>query len=164
MNRSLLAAAGLAALASCSTPQVVTATNNFDRASDVDFVCFDTNASPPRALPTSECGINPQDNSATTPGRALFALVTQAERGELAAVNLAASTGTALVDNTGNIPGYTFVPVGALPVAVVVDVRAGDVPSSVWVASASDRTIERIDAAAVLRDPRTADQIGRAHV
>jgi hypothetical protein len=155
--RPLLAAAGFAALASCSTPQVVTATNNFDRASDVDFVCFDTNVTPPRALPAGECGINPQDNSATTPGRVLFALVTQAERGELAAVNLAASTGTALVDNTGNIPGYTFVPVGALPAAVVVDVRAGDVPSSVWVASAADRTVERLDAAAVLRDPRTSD-------
>lgn len=163
MRRAILSGAALAALASCSTPQVVTATNNFDRASDVDFLCLDTSAATPRALAARECGINPQDNSAAAANRYLFALVTQAERGELAAVNLAASTGTALVDNTGAIPGYTFIPVGALPSAVAVDVREGATPSSVWVASAADRTVERVDAAAVLRDPRAADP-GRARV
>lgn len=157
MKRWALPIAVLSALASCSTPQVVTATNNFDRASDVDFLCLDTSTTPPRALPTRACGINPQDNSAATPNRFLFALVTQAERGELAAVNLAASSGTALVDNTGNIPGYTFIPVAALPTAILVDVRTDTTPSSVWVASAADRTIERLDAGAVLRDPRSTD-------
>jgi DNA-binding beta-propeller fold protein YncE len=157
VSRALLGGLCLAAAASCSTPQVVTATNNFDRASDVDFLCLDTTVTPVRALPTRECAINPQDNSAASAGRYLFALVTQAERGEVAAVNLAASTGTALVDNTGGIPGYTFIPVGALPSSIVADVRAGSTPSSVWVASAADRTVERIDAAAVLRDPRAVD-------
>jgi hypothetical protein len=163
MRRLLACAAALAASASCSTSQVVTATNNFDRASDVDFLCLDTTVTPVRALPTRECAINPQDNSATPAGRFLFALVTQAERGEVATVNLAASTGTALIDNTGSIPGYTFIPVGALPSAIVTDVRAAGTPSSVWVASAADRTVERFDATAVLRDPRATDP-GRAVV
>lgn len=157
MRRLLACAAALAAAASCSTSQVVTATNNFDRASDVDFLCLDTTVSPIRALPTRECAINPQDNSAVPAGRYLFALVTQAERGEVAAVNLAASTGTALIDNTAGIPGYTFIPVGALPSAIVTDVRAGATPSSVWIASAADKTVARFDAAAVLRDPRATD-------
>jgi len=161
VRRLLAGAAALAAAASCSTSQVVTATNNFDRASDVDFLCLDTTATPVRALPTRECAINPQDNSAIPAGRYLFALVTQAERGEVAVVNLAASTGSALIDNTGGIPGYTFIPVGALPSAIVTDVRAGATPSSVWVASAADRTIGRVDATAVLRDPR-ATEPGRA--
>jgi len=161
VRRLLACTAALAAAASCSTSQVVTATNNFDRASDVDFLCLDTTVTPTRALPTRECAINPQDNSAAPAGRFLFALVTQAERGEVAVVNLAASTGTALVDNTAGIPGYTFIPVGALPSAIVADVRAGAAPSSVWVASAADKTIERLDATAVLRDPRASDP-GRA--
>jgi hypothetical protein len=47
----------------------------------------------------------------------LHALVTQSTRGEVAAVDLVAST---VIDSDPRVPGYTFVDVGGLPTAIVV--------------------------------------------
>jgi hypothetical protein len=158
MLRRLLGLATTVAFAACSTPNVVTNTNNFERPTDIDFLCLEAagRRAPARVYPLSECGLSVGDNTSTTGAKHLYALVTQSVRGELAVIDLAAAGGTALFDHSPAIPGYTFMPVGALPTAVVADVRTG-AASSIWVASNGDRTLERIDATSVLTDPDDAE-------
>ena len=152
MKRPLL---GLTALAlSCSTATVVNTTYNFDRATDVDFLCLRSENGTVTALPLETCGLNTSDNTSASGSAHLYAVVTQSERGELAVVDLAAASGTSLIDNSPELPGYSFIPIGALPSAVVSDPRTGGAPSSVWVASAGAHAIERVDAATVLFNPR----------
>ena len=55
-------------------------------------------------------------DSSENNGIALHALVTQHSRGEVAAVDMQAYK---VLDSRRDIPGYTFVPVGQLPVAIV---------------------------------------------
>jgi len=148
----------LAAALGCSTTSVISNTNNFSRAGDVDFVCIDVPSN--TARPLAECGLNPSDNAPTGDGsKHLHALVTQSLRGELAVVDLAATSGVALVDNSPGVPGYNFLPVGPFPEALVTDVRSGAVPSSVWIASGGARRLERLDVRALRRDPRVASDI-----
>lgn len=138
----------------CSSNSVLSNTNNFSRASDVAFVCV--NVPDGAGLPLSECGLNASDNSPTgDPNHHLHALVTQSERGEVAVVDLAATSGVALVDNSPGVPGFNFLPVSPSPTALVVDVR-GAGPSQVWVASATRNHIQRVDVRALRRDPRAA--------
>ena len=90
-----------------------------------------------RAEPLARCGIN-SDNSSATGSLRLHALMIQQTRGELAVVDLAATSGSALLDNVPSIPGYSFLPTVALPTAVIADVRGvGDpnpaAPRVVWV-------------------------------
>ncbi len=154
MKRTLL---GLTALAlSCSTATVVNTTYNFDRATDVAFLCLRAENGAVTALPLESCGLNPGDSTSASGSAHLYAVVTQSERGELAVVDLAAASGTSLIDNSPELPGYSFIPIGALPSAVVSDPRASGTPSSVWIASAGARAIERVDAATVLFNPRRA--------
>ncbi len=144
---------GAVALCACSGNTVQTATQNVLRATDVAFVCLDVRADGQglvRAEPLSRCGIN-SDNSSATGSLRLHALMIQQTRGELAVVDLAATSGSALLDNVPSIPGYSFLPTVALPTAVIADVRGtGDpnpaAPPVVWVSSASQRRIQRIDA------------------
>lgn len=157
-RRSLLV--GAVALCACSGNTVQTSTQNVLRATDVAFVCLDVRADGQglvRAEPLSRCGIN-ADNSSATGSLRLHALMIQQTRGELAVVDLAATSGSALLDNVPSIPGYSFLPTVALPTAVIADVRgAGDpnpaAPPVVWVSSASQRRIQRIDARGLRRDP-----------
>ncbi len=151
---------GAVALCACSGNTVQTATQNVLRATDVAFVCLDVRADGQglvRAEPLSRCGIN-SDNSSATGSLRLHALMIQQTRGELAVVDLAATSGSALLDNVPSIPGYSFLPTVALPTAVIADVRGtGDpnpaAPPVVWVSSASQRRIQRIDARGLRRDP-----------
>ncbi len=158
MRRPLLALAALSL--SCSSSTVVNATYNFSRASDVEFVCLQSDAGRVNVLPLARCGINPADNTSSTGNAHLYALVTQAERGELAVVDLAASSGTSILDNSPDVPGYSFIPLGAIPTSIVSDARDNNT-GSVWVASAGDRTIERLDASTLLYNPRRASDAGR---
>lgn len=184
-----LGALALAALsvATCTPASVTNATNNFERAADVEFICLEFPSSRPPApgedagclrndagvcvpqnvrrlfpyaRPLSECQINDADNTSTAFNRNLFALVTQSNRGELALVNLTTSTGTSLIDNSPSVPGYSFIPVGRSPTAIVADVRTAprpnaDAVSSIWVASAADKTVQRIDTRMLTLDPRS---------
>lgn len=158
----VLAALAGASLA-CSTTAVVNTTNNVLRATDVAFVCLDVQADPlglVRPLPLSRCGLN-SDNSSATGSARLHALMIQQTRGELAVVDLAATSGTALLDNSPSSPGFSFQPTLALPTALAVDVRGdGDpnaaAPPVVWVASASAHKIQRIDARGLRKDPTVA--------
>jgi hypothetical protein len=189
-----LGALALTALsaAACTPASVTSATNNFERATDVEFICLEfPSARPPApgedagclrndagmcvqqnirrlfpyALPLSACQINDADNTSTAFNRNLFALVTQSNRGELALVNLTTSSGTSLFDNSPGVPGYSFIPVGRSPTAIVADVRAApsenaDAVSSVWIASAADKTVQRIDARMLTLDPRSRQADG----
>lgn len=157
MRRAVLS---LGALCACSSATVQNATQNVLRANDVAFICLDTRASGQglvRAEPLSRCAIN-SDNSSASGALRLHALMIQQTRGELAVVDLAATSGSALLDNVPSIPGYSFLPTVALPTSLLVDVRGeGDpnptAPPVVWVASASQRKIQRIDARGLRRDP-----------
>lgn len=151
---------GAVALCACSGNTVQTSTQNVLRATDVAFVCLDVRADGQglvRAEPLARCGIN-SDNSSASGSLRLHALMIQQTRGELAVVDLAATSGSALLDNVPSIPGYSFLPTVALPTALITDVRdVGDpnptAPPVVWVASASQRRIQRIDARGLRRDP-----------
>lgn len=151
---------GALALCACSGNTVQTSTQNVLRANDVAFVCLDVRADGQglvRAEPLARCGIN-SDNSSATGSLRLHALMIQQTRGELAVVDLAATSGSALLDNVPSIPGYSFLPTVALPTAVIADVRGtGDpnptAPPVIWVSSASQRRIQRIDARGLRRDP-----------
>lgn len=67
----------------------------------------------------------------------LHALVTQSGRGEVAAVNLY-SQHEGVVDSRRDVPGYTFVPVGELPSAIVVPPRH---PKVTYVANYGSRDL-----------------------
>ncbi len=153
-----IGALGLAAATGCSNTSVISNTNNFSRAGDVDFVCIDVPSN--TARPLAECGLNPSSNAPTGDGtKHLHAVVTQSLRGELAVVDLAATAGVALIDNSPGVPGYNFLPVGPFPEALATDVRSGTTPSSVWVASGGGRRIERVDVRALRRDPRVPSEV-----
>jgi hypothetical protein len=170
IKRPLLALSTFAL--SCSTATVVNTTYNLSRANDVAFVCLQTGDGRVTPLSLSQCGLNSSDNTSTSDVRDpatgalvayrhLYAVVSQSERGELAVVDLAAASGTSLIDNSPEYPGFSFIPVGGLPTALVTDVRPAGTPSSIWVASTSDRAVQRIDAATILYNPRRASDAGR---
>ena len=111
---------------------------SFDRPTDVDFVCVRTNGSGQRYLADDlrEC-------DAVASDRSLHALVTQSARGEVAAVNL---TTERILDNRRDIPGYTFVRTGELPIAISVSKLR---PEITYVASYGSRDV-RVMRTAVL--------------
>lgn len=79
----------------------------------------------------------------------LHALVTQSGRGEVAAVNLA-SDDEGVVDSRRDVPGYTFVPVGELPSAIVVPPRH---PKVTYVANYGSRDLHVLRTQAFLSLP-----------
>ena len=79
------------------------------------------------------------DTPTVTPSvYSLNALVTQSNRGEVAAVDLVTSQ---IIDARQDIPGYTFVPAGELPNAIVVPPTH---PALTYVANAGSRDISVI--------------------
>jgi hypothetical protein len=84
----------------------------FNRPVSVAFACIDTSNG--NAVPTAQCalvaGVAPL-------GFDMHALVPQETRGEVAAADLITRT---VLDSDRRIPGYTFVPVGTLPGAIIV--------------------------------------------
>jgi len=144
----------------CSTPPANPQTFNFDVPTDVDFVCLDvliradghilprSDQWEPTPLPLTACRTDSTGrttDSLTGPsgphGLRLFALVPQRTRGEVAVVNLHPSIDTGVVDNDLAVPGYTFIPVGAIPVSIGVDPRG----TVTYVANYADRTVTVLD-------------------
>lgn len=117
-----------ACLAACSDQSPPPPAARFDRPNRVAFLC----ARDAEMLPLSACSAAPKDGDDPL---ALFALVTQSGRGEVAAVNLRTRR---VIDTRREIPGFTYQPVGEAPVAVVVP--AGH-PSHTYVASFGSRDV-----------------------
>jgi hypothetical protein len=107
---SLVAASCCASLVALSCNEEVPPPQpaRFNRPNRVDFVCVNGTQVIPRAQCASDDAGSPLS---------LHALVTQAGRGEIAVVNLRTRT---VIDSRRDIPGYTFIPVGEMPTAIVI--------------------------------------------
>ena len=170
--RVVAAFLALLAGAACSTTPAVTTTNNSVRASDVELVCLEIVGSTVIPHPAARCGLSDTDNSAVagsgpadagTAGDApqvdyttyhLHAVVPQFDRGEIGVVDLATTTGVALVDNIPAVPGFSFLPVGPFPVSITSDIVEGG--GYIYVASANLDRVVRIDASALRSNPTAA--------
>jgi YVTN family beta-propeller protein len=151
---------GATLAAACSTTPAISNTNNIIRATDVELICLEVVGSTVTPHPTTRCSLSDTDNG---PGANanfhLHAVVPQFDRGELAVVDLASTSGVALVDNSPAIPGYNFLPVGEFPVAITSDIAEGS--GYVYVASGRSERVLRIEAATLRSDPRRADFAAR---
>lgn len=115
------------AVQACSNDEGATQPASFDRPERMDFVCFDlTDAKAPKPVPLDQCAKK---------NRVLHALVTQTSRGEIAAVDL---VNKRALDSRADIPGFTFVPVGASPKAIVVPRKN---PETTYVADFGSRDV-----------------------
>jgi hypothetical protein len=103
----------------------------FDRPNRVAFLC----ARDATVLPLDTCRT---PNVESGDPLAMYALVTQAGRGEIAAVNLRQRK---VLDARREIPGFTYQPVGESPSAVVVPAKH---PSHTYVASFGGRDLRVI--------------------
>jgi hypothetical protein len=120
---------------------------SFERPNRVAFLCVDT-LDPDRATDPekqlhslSSC----KWATPTTPAvGSLHALILQSSRGELGAVDLQALK---VIDARADIPGYTFVPTGEIPVALAI---AAYHPQVTYVANSGSRDISVIRTVAVL--------------
>lgn len=110
---------------------------SFERPGDVAFVCLRTDGE--RHVPERFDANDPDSPCANRRDRsdayAMHALVTQTTRGEVAVVNL--ETGR-VRDSRRDVPGYTFVPVGEFPSAIIVPPNH---PEVVYVANFGSRDI-----------------------
>lgn len=153
--RAACLGATLVASACASTP-AISNTNNIVRAVDVELVCLELSPTGIIPRPTARCALSDTDNG---PGANstfhLHAVVPQFDRGELAVVDLATTSGVALVDNSPATPGYSFLPVGEFPVSITSDI--GESSGYLYVASGRSERVLRVDAAALRGDPRRAD-------
>lgn len=159
---SLRAAAlvGATLAAACSTTPAISNTNNIIRATDVELICLEVVGATVRPHPTTRCTLSDTDNGpGANPTFHLHAVVPQFDRGELAVIDLATTSGVALVDNSPATPGYSFLPVGEFPVAIASDI--GDGAGFLYVASGRSERVLRLDAAALRSDPRRADFAAR---
>ncbi|MFN9808655.1 MAG: hypothetical protein ACK6CU_03370 [Deltaproteobacteria bacterium] len=157
MNRSArgcarLGAGALLALAACNQTPFFGGVRTFNRPVQVAMVCLETATG--RARPITDC--TPTSSNTPPAGLAMHALVLQAARGEVAAIDLVSRV---VVDTNPAIPGYTFVPVDPLPTGILVPPTA---PACAFVSSSGAETIDAIDlrifrresrASAVLYDP-----------
>lgn len=107
----------------------------FDRPNAVAFACVQDE----QVVQLARCDDDVAGNDVS-----MYALVAQSARGELAAVNLEAAR---VVDNRRDIPGYSFVPVGEMPIGVVVPPRH---PELTYVADYGSRDIRVLDTNALV--------------
>jgi hypothetical protein len=98
----------------------------FNRPNRVDFVCVNG----AQVVPRADCA-SAGEGSPLAP----HALVTQAGRGEVAVVNLRTRQ---VIDSRRDIPGYTFIPVGEMPRAIVAPPKH---PQHVYVANFGSRDV-----------------------
>jgi hypothetical protein len=110
--RSTLASLCVALVAGCSSAPIQIVPKGFEHPAGMAFVCFDTSTD--TVLTLEDCKEAVGTSGSTV---SLHAVVTQRIRGELGVVDLRRAR---LVDSNNLIPGYTFVPVGDLPNAVVI--------------------------------------------
>lgn len=122
-----LAAVGSLGMLSCNeeTPPPVPA--RFNRPNRVEFVCVNGL----QVVPLPQCeGISSENELAP------HALVTQTGRGEIAVVNMRRPA--VVIDSRRDIPGYTFIPVGESPRAIITP---RDHPQQTYVASFGSRDV-----------------------
>lgn len=155
----------LAAISACTTTPAVQQSFSFNRPASVDFVClrvpvgadgkfpttlsatgtevtvFPATQCPTPTASTSEDFSPSAECSTGYCGNRLFALVTQADRGEVAIVNLHPRFNTGNVDTDPRVPGFTFIPAGSFASSLVVH-PSGQVS---YVAASGDRTITILD-------------------
>lgn len=128
-----------ALLCACNEQEPPPPPGNFDRPTRVAFACFDlTDPEIPRVASLQSCDLaSPAAVSGDVITHALHALVLQTSRGEIAAVDL---LNRKTLDSRRDIPGYTFLPVGELPTAIVVPTTARHAEFT-YVANAGSRDI-----------------------
>jgi uncharacterized membrane protein YgcG len=129
------------ALVACSSQLPPPLPATFVRPLRVAFACFDTATKKVLHLDDCKPTFN-QDGTVATTTRALHALVTQSDRGEVAAVDLNAMR---VIDSRGDIPGFTFVPAGELPGPIVVPPNH---PEHTYVANSGSRDISVLQTSA----------------
>jgi hypothetical protein len=135
--RLALLAALLCGIASCSSDQTAAKQASFERPERMDFVCFDLSISnSPKPVPFSKCQVSEAKRNELK--LVLHALVTQTSRGEVAAIDL---SNNRVLDSRADIPGYTFIPVGVNPKAIVVPRNN---PQTTYVADFGSRDIAQI--------------------
>ncbi|HKP64113.1 MAG TPA: hypothetical protein VJV78_45570 [Polyangiales bacterium] len=138
--RALVVLAALI-LSACNQEEPPPQPGSFDRPTRVAFVCFETdpdsttNLAKPVTL--TRCAINP-GVVVEEPLLSLHALVVQSSRGEVAAVDLRPPG--KVLDSRADIPSYTFLPVGELPVAIAVPTREENAKET-YVLNAGSRDI-----------------------
>jgi hypothetical protein len=124
--RAVARGAGLLlwALAGCADPRSLPSPIIFNSPGDVALACFDEKpegGDDDVVLPLRCCLTDSEDEALDCPKpaarRLRHALVTQTQRGEVAAVDL---DNAEVRDSDRRVPGYTFVDVGGLPAAIVV--------------------------------------------
>lgn len=129
-----LAVPAMAALAvglfACSSNTSTGNPRTFNRPVQAAFACLDTTTGVPRSLADCITGAS---------GIAMHALVLQEARGEVAAVDLVSRL---VIDSDRGVPGYSFVPVSALPTSILVPRNS---PQCAFVASAGENGVDAID-------------------
>lgn len=146
-----IAATALASLGvpACSQTPVVVPLRSMERPKDVDYICLkQVSISHWEGASLEDCAAAPDGSrSLSAPADAnyhLHAVVTQESRGELAVADIGVSpqdTGNvALIKVDPRIPGYSFIPVGAVP----TDVAADPMGKAVYVASGRDARVDII--------------------
>jgi hypothetical protein len=113
----LVALTLLLGLTACGSEVPPPSPPSFDRPGRVAFVCFQTTGrDAPQPWPMRLCE-NKEVQLSSEADLSMHALVTQTSRGEVGAVDLERRR---VLDSRQDIPGYTFLPVGELPSAIVV--------------------------------------------
>lgn len=136
------AVAVLLLIAGCGQDPVNITPRSFDRPGRMAFVCFDRDTDTPVPLSTCRAPID----GALDARFGLHALVAQTARGEVAAVDLRAHD---LIDSDRRVPGFTFVSVGEVPSAIVVDPND---PTFTFVAGFASEDVRAIPTA-IFRQP-----------
>lgn len=126
-----LAIASAFLCAACNDERPPAPPARFNQPNRVAFACFDGDSKSFQVVPLDEC----RQAGSDRPKLALNALVTQAGRGEVAVVDLHARR---VLDSRRDIPGYTFVPVGEMPRAIIVPPQH---PQNTYVADFGSRDV-----------------------
>lgn len=151
--------AGTTLAGACSQTPVVVPLRSMERPKDVDFICLEQKGDHWEGTSLENCAVTPDQSAPLRPNVHLHAVVTQISRGELAVADVGTfpsdATNTTLLKVDPRVPGYSFLPVGAVPSDVVADPMG----KAVFVASGRDPRIDIIPSQ-LLRGPidTTAEQ------
>jgi hypothetical protein len=121
------AAVGVATtVSSCGSSPTNVPVRSFEQAQNVDYLCVAYNSPDGGAAlpPTQNFGLNPNlctqvplGITGSTLDNHMVAVVTQTTRGEVAVVDLTAGN---IIDESHDLPGVNFIPVGKAPTGIVV--------------------------------------------
>lgn len=114
---------GSLTLAACSQKPITVPLRSLDRSGRSALVCLRAPGDPNPGRPMAECnpGSLASDDFSTYSNHA-YALVTQTTRGEVAVLDV---TSGEVVDGDPSVPGYNFLPVGAIPLDIVATRGSG---------------------------------------